>query len=229
MECLEIGCGSGDVAFDLAGMVGPTGRVVATDLDEIKLKLAIQEAEQQRVTNVEFRLADVVNDELQKFHLAHARFVLSHLPNPLKSLEKIWQALLPGGVLAVQDTDFRGHFCHPEFPAFSRYVELYMKTAERRGADSNIGPRLPELLVKAGFEAVQMKVVQVAEMSGESKLMAPITMENIADSVLAEGLATRTEIEQLVHELEEVACDAGTVISGPRVIQTWGYRPPALT
>src|ERR1700752_626656 len=31
MNCLEIGCGSGDVAFDLAGIVGPAGRVVATD------------------------------------------------------------------------------------------------------------------------------------------------------------------------------------------------------
>ena len=29
MKCLEIGCGSGDVAFDLAGIVGLDGSVVA--------------------------------------------------------------------------------------------------------------------------------------------------------------------------------------------------------
>jgi SAM-dependent methyltransferase len=44
MECLEVGCGSGDLAFDLAQMVGAGGRVVATDVDEIKLRLARQEA-----------------------------------------------------------------------------------------------------------------------------------------------------------------------------------------
>jgi hypothetical protein len=86
---------------------------------------------------------------------------------------------------------------------------------------------LPGLLVQAGFEAVQMNTVQVAEISGESKLMAPITMENIADSVMAEGLASHAEVDRLVQELYEFACATDTVISGPRVIQTWGRRPSA--
>jgi ubiquinone/menaquinone biosynthesis C-methylase UbiE len=133
MECLEAGCGSGDLAFDLAGIVGPSGRVVATDIDEIKLKLARQEAEQQRLTNLEFRLADIVEDELENFDFVQARFVLTHLLNQQKALEKMWEAIHPGGILAIQDTDFRGHFCHPECAAFSRYVELDTKTAQRRG------------------------------------------------------------------------------------------------
>jgi hypothetical protein len=62
-------------------------------------------------------------------------------------------------------------------------------------------------------------------MSGESKLMAPLTMENIADSVLAEGLAFRAEVDRLVHDLYEFARDPDTVVSGPRVVQTWGHRP----
>ena len=91
--------------------------------------------------------------------------------------------------------------------------------------DPNIGPRLPGLLVKAGFEAIQMNVVQPAAMSGEVKLMAPLTMENIADAVLAEGLASRAEIDRLVHELYEFARDPDTVVAGPRVVQAWGHRP----
>jgi SAM-dependent methyltransferase len=225
MNCLEIGCGSGDVAFDLARIVGPNGTVVATDIDEIKLRLAQQEAEQHHLTNLEFRLANILEEELENFDLVHARFVLTHLANPQKALEKVRRSLNPGGVLAVEDVDFRGHFCHPEHSAFSRYVDLYTKTVQRRGADPNIGPRLPELLLKAGLEGVQINVVQLAAMSDESKLMAPLTMENIADSVLAEGLASPAEVERLVHELYEFARDPGTVISGPRVVQTWGYCP----
>jgi len=197
--------------------------VVATDIDQIKLNLASREAEQLHLTNLELRLVDVVNDGFEKFDFGYARFVLSHLRDPEKALEKIRQVIRPGGVLAVQDTDFRGHFCHPEFGAFSRYVELYTKTVQRRGGDSNIGPRLPGLLVQAGFEAVQMNIVQVAELSGESKLMAPITMENIAGSVLAEGLASNAEIDRIIHALYEFACRPDTVI-GPRVMQTWGHR-----
>ena len=108
MECLEVGCGSGDLAFDLSQMVGAGGRVVATDIDEIKLRLARQEAEQQRLTNLEFRLADIVEDEFEKFDFAHARFVLTHLRNPQEALEKMWRAIRPGGILVLQDSDFRG-------------------------------------------------------------------------------------------------------------------------
>ena len=44
MACLEIGCGGGDVAFDMARMVGPAGRVVGTDIDETELELGRREA-----------------------------------------------------------------------------------------------------------------------------------------------------------------------------------------
>ncbi|MBV9877733.1 MAG: class I SAM-dependent methyltransferase [Verrucomicrobia bacterium] len=225
MNCLEIGCGSGDIAFELARIVGPRGKVVATDIDEIKLRLAREEAAEHGLTNLEFRCADILTEQLEKFDFVHARFLLTHLPDPRKALEQVRLALHPGGALVVEDVDFRGHFCHPENRSFSRYVELYIKTAQRRGADPNIGPRLPGLLVEAGIKAVRINLVQVVGMSDESKLMAPLTMENIADSVLTEGLASHVEIHQLVHELYEFAHDPTTIISGPRVIQTWGHRP----
>src|ERR1700747_29997 len=118
-----------------------------------------------------------------------------------------------------QDSDFRGCFCHPECAAFSRYVQLYTQTAQGRAVDPNIGPRLPGLLAKAGFEKIQINVVQNAAMSGEVKLMAPLTMENIVDAVLAAGLASRAELDRLVHELYEFARDPDTVIGGPRVVE----------
>ena len=50
-------------------------------------------------------------------------------------------------------------------------------------------------------------------------------MENIADAVLAERLASRKEIERLVSELYAFAQDRSTVVSFPRVVEAWGYRP----
>jgi 2-polyprenyl-3-methyl-5-hydroxy-6-metoxy-1,4-benzoquinol methylase len=66
-------------------MVGAGGRVVANDVDEIKLRLARQEAQQQQLTNLESRLADIVEDEFEKFDFAHARFVLTHLADLQKA------------------------------------------------------------------------------------------------------------------------------------------------
>src|SRR5215831_4707380 len=58
MACMDAGCGGGDVAFDLARIVGPEGRVVGVDFDEVKLELARNEAHVQQLSNVEFRKAD---------------------------------------------------------------------------------------------------------------------------------------------------------------------------
>jgi ubiquinone/menaquinone biosynthesis C-methylase UbiE len=225
MECLEVGCGSGDVAFDLARRVGPQGRVVATDIDQIKLELASREAGVQQLSNIEFRLSDITQDNhAQEFDLVHARFILTHLPNPERALTKMRQALRPGGVVVIEDIDFRGYFCHPDSPALWRYVDLYTQAVQRRGGDANIGPRLPALLQDAGFETVQMNIVQPAGSTGEIKLMSAITMENIAGAVIAEGLATQGEIDEIVTELYEYASTFGTLSSTPRIVEAWGYQ-----
>jgi ubiquinone/menaquinone biosynthesis C-methylase UbiE len=226
MTCLEVGCGGGDLACDMAQMVGSAGKIVATDIDEKKLEIAGQEAHAQQLKNVEFRLADITeSDPGTSFDLVHARFLLTHLANPAQALARMRQALQPGGIVVIEDIDFRGHFSHPETTALGRYVELYTETVRRRGADANIGPRLPALLRETGFEDVRMNVVQPAGSDGEVKLLNPLTMENIADAVLAEGLASADEVDRLVAELYEFARTPGTVASMPRVVEAWGSRP----
>lgn len=64
-----------------------------------------------------------------------------------------------------------------------------------------------------------MNVVQPAGTEGEVKLLNPLTMENIEDAVLAEGLASRAEIDKIVAELYEFARATGTVGSAPRVVE----------
>ena len=103
-------------------------------------------------------------------------------------------------------------------------TSLYTETVKRHGADPNIGPRLPALLAAAGFENVQMTVAQPAALDGEVKLMSPLTMENIADAVMAEGLASRSEIDQIVGELYTYARTPGTIGCMPRVVEAWGRR-----
>ena len=225
MVCLEAGCGGGDVAFDMARLVRPGGAIVATDIDETKLRLAREEAAQEELTNIEFRLADITKDGLDReFDFVHARFLLTHLQNPAGALTKMWHAMRPGGIIVIEDIDFTGYFCYPECLAQRRYAELYTETVRRRGADANIGPRLPPLLTAAGFEDVEMNVVQPASTTGDVKIITPLTMENIADSAVEEGLASREEIDRLIAELYEFANTPGTIGCMPRVFQVWGRR-----
>jgi 2-polyprenyl-3-methyl-5-hydroxy-6-metoxy-1,4-benzoquinol methylase len=58
LACLDVGCGGGDVTLELARRVAPHGKAVGTDIDQTKLELARQEAQQQGVTNVEYHLSE---------------------------------------------------------------------------------------------------------------------------------------------------------------------------
>ncbi len=224
--CLDVGCGGGDVTLDLARLVEPRGCVVGIDLDEVKLDLARAEAAAAGLSNAEFRRGDIVTGVLPTpgFDIVYARFLLSHLREPARAVGRMRDLLAPGGLLIVEDVDFSGHFIYPPSAAFADFRALYRRAALARGAQPDIGPRLPGLLEAAGLGPVEMHVVQPASLRGEVKLIAALTMEAIADSVLAAGFATRERIEETVAELHRLGRDETTVMSAARVMQVWGRK-----
>jgi SAM-dependent methyltransferase len=72
-RCLEVGCGAGGVALWLAGRVGTTGRVLATDLDARFMTGREQ-------PNLDVQKHDITTDAIEpgSFDLAHTRNVLAH-------------------------------------------------------------------------------------------------------------------------------------------------------
>ncbi|MEO8602676.1 MAG: methyltransferase domain-containing protein [bacterium] len=228
IACLDVGCGGGDGSVELARLVGPSGRVLGVDLDAEKIEVARREAAALQLSQIEFQVSEAsLRGTAAEFDVVFARFLLTHLGDSAAAVRHMIERLRPGGVAIVEDIDFRGHFCHPELAAFQRYVELYTQVVRRRGADPDIGPRLPELLLDAGCEAVGVQVVQPAGIDGEVKRIAAITMENIADALLAAELASQEEIDAIIGALFAAAADGRTLMSLPRIVQAWGRRPAA--
>jgi ubiquinone/menaquinone biosynthesis C-methylase UbiE len=225
-NCLDVGCGSGDVTILLAQRA-PNGRTVGVDIDEAKVQLAIADSSTAANSNVEFRVGNIFDTPTDSdlFDVVYVRFVLTHLPDPLAALQSLTRWLNPGGVLITEDIDFRGHFCHPESDAFNQYIDWYSTAVRRRGCDPDIGPRLPSLLSQAGFSQVDINVVQPAGSDNEAKQISPITLEAIAESVLAAHLTTPERLSEVVDELYQFANDPTTVMSIPRIVQAWGTWP----
>src|SRR5262249_61850403 len=84
----------------LAGRVGREGRVVATDLNPRFLA-------GHGLPNVEVRRHNIIEDELEAAHydLAHCRALLMHLPDPIRALRRLVDAVRPGGWLLVEEAD----------------------------------------------------------------------------------------------------------------------------
>jgi SAM-dependent methyltransferase len=228
LVCLDVGCGGGDATLELGRRVGPRGQAVGVDIDLTKLETARKEAAEFGVPNVRFERRDIRESSVtERFDVVYSRFLLTHLEDPAGAVDAFRRHLRPGGVVAVEDIDFSGYFTHPESKAFRRYHELYCSTVRRRGGDPNIGPRLPGLLERCGFHDVGVSVVQPVATQGEAKLINPLTMENIANTVLEDRLATREEVDGIVRALYEFAADPSTVAGMPRVVQVWGRLPTA--
>lgn len=222
--CLDLGCGGGDVTFDIARITGPGGRVTAVDIDEAKLEIARREAAQQGISNVVFEVQDInAWKPAEKFDVVYARFILTHLASPDTVIETLHRRIRPGGVMIVEDIDFRGHFAEPDCPALRTYVELYTNSVRQRGGDPEIGPRLPGLLRRAGFEDVCLQLHHPVALEGGIKLLTCVTLENIAEAVLDDKLITGSKLRETIEELYAFARDPTTVLGGPRVFQTWGY------
>jgi 2-polyprenyl-3-methyl-5-hydroxy-6-metoxy-1,4-benzoquinol methylase len=224
MTCLDVGCGGGHVTLLMANLVGPRGKVVGIDADAQILALVQEDIEAAGVENVELRHLDAANSHDGQFDLVYARFLLTHLSNPQQCLQSMIAACKPGGVVAVEDIDFTGNFCHPPCQPYQRYTELYQQVVERKGGDPNIGPKLPGMLRQARLDDVQVEVVQPTHLDAERKMTASITMQRIASSVIAEGLASEEEIGEIIKGLNDAAADPELLMSVPRIFQTWGSK-----
>jgi SAM-dependent methyltransferase len=226
LRCLDVGCGGGDVSFDLASIVGLTGRVVGLDIDASKIELARADAAQVAVTNVEFRVGDLTDGLGDgQYDVVYARFLLTHLSAPEAGVATMKRALRPGGRLVVEDIDFRGSFCEPENAKFSQYEDIYEQSARASGGDPWIALRVPAMFVAAGLDRVQPTIVQAADLVGESKVMPALTLENIRGTALRHGVATADEIDSLVDELYALARDETTFVANPRMVQVIGVKP----
>jgi hypothetical protein len=101
-EILEAGCGTGNVAFEIAGLF-PDAKVTAIDITEKSLEIANRKLTGGHIPNLEFRRSDLMeyDPELGNFDFIHCQGVLHHLSSPLKGLQNLYMYLKPGGYAYV--------------------------------------------------------------------------------------------------------------------------------
>jgi SAM-dependent methyltransferase len=135
--CCDVGSGAGTIAAWLAEQVGPTGSVVALDVD-VRFLPAPSGL-------VEVRTADVTVDPIgdAEFDLVHARAVLQHVEQREQVLDAMVAAARPGGWVVVTDSDWIQFYAQPLPEPFGELSRLMRASSEQRhGHDATWGRRL---------------------------------------------------------------------------------------
>lgn len=98
-KVLDVAAGAGDQTLDILERVGAGGSVLATDLSPDILAMAAQRAAAAGYRNVETRVCDGENLDVDDagFDAAVCRLGLMFFGDPLRGLREMFRALKPGG------------------------------------------------------------------------------------------------------------------------------------
>lgn len=98
---LDVGCGPGTTAVELAIRVSPDGEVVGVDISPAMVAAATRRAVAQEATNVHFVVADAQREVPGRdFDAAYSRFGVMFFADPVAAFVNIGRALRAGGRLA---------------------------------------------------------------------------------------------------------------------------------
>ena len=219
-HCLEVGGGSGSIASWLADRVGPTGRVLATDIDPRFL-------EPLKLPNLEVRRHDIATDPLPEaaFDLVHARLVLMHLPDRERALARMISALKPGGWLVDEEYDSSSM---PPDPAVSPGEALLptqvamFRLLEDHGVDRLYGRLLcgrlrVHGLVRIGGEARAF----MWQHASPGAALVRATYELLRDAMVEGDYITPQQFEEDIARLD----DPDFLMPSPILWSAWGRRP----
>lgn len=218
-HCWEVGAGGRNIPEALVATVGPSGRVLATDIDTSWL---------EPTGAYEVLQHDIAADpppEPGTFDLVHARLVLVHVPDRARALATMVAALRPGGWLLIEDADtaLQPLACLDDNGPAQRANRLRAAMREllvRRGADLSFGRTLPRVLRAAGL--VDVAATGSFPVGGLACNRLEIaTIHHVRDELLAAGLADEAEIDAHLAAIEAGELD----LTYAPLISAWGRRP----
>ncbi len=138
--CVDVGAGGGDVSVALAQVVGRTGRVYAVDVDPRRRdEIAALAAEHAQVLALSQAGEELTLPEL--VDLAFCRFLLLHVPEPLRVLRRMTASVKPGGWVVAQEP-------------ITTAGRIGGRALSMEARDQDVGAILPALVREAGLVLV---------------------------------------------------------------------------
>jgi SAM-dependent methyltransferase len=216
---LDVGSGLAQLTRDLARAAGRPALGIERSAEQIAEALR-QAAAAGETSLIELREGDaralpLAEQEWGAFDLAHARFVLEHVPDPLEVVRQMARAVKPGGRVVLEDDDHEVLTLHPEPAGFSALWSAYMRTYSEVGNDPRVGRKLVALLHDAGLSPKRNTWLFFGSCAGEAQFEALV-------SNMLKLIGDQRERISRAGALDATAFDAAFA-----ALRAWGERKDA--
>src|SRR5215210_635854 len=218
---LDVGCGVMSWLRILSEWVGPSGRVVGTDIDQRLLDAARSFLDAESIANVDLAVDDLFDSKLEpdSFDLVHARYVIAPLGRGREQVASHRRLVRPGGSLVLEEWDLGSWHFNPRAPAAERLIRLLSEIFAVLGGEAGRG--LPELLREIGIEEPEIDAHVIALGPGHPYLRLPLQFSVALESRLLETL-TEDELASLRRAAETELAEPGRWGTTFTLIQSWG-------
>lgn len=225
-SCLDAGCGPGETMRMLAERVGPEGRVLGMDADTSIGILAVEMLHRTGNRQCGFHTHDLTAAEPvpgAPFDLVYARLLLFHVPQRVAMLERLWDAVAPGGHLVVQDYDLRTASVLPDLASFAEVGRVIFGAFGAAGADISVGARLTRLFEEAGVGVPDgTDVTGRIEPLGTGSAMFANVFRSLLPVALAHGITTEDAAAATLAAFgDDAAQFADSPMTWPLMIGAW--------
>lgn len=230
MSCLDVGCGPGEVMRLMGEIVGPNGQVTGVDVDGALGREALGVLQSTTASQFSFLEQNIEQEgEVagQPFDVTFARIVLIHLHDPQAVLRKMYANTKPGGVLIIQEYDFRTTDIYPHLPAFAEFEKVFNGVFDRSGCDTRIGAKMPVHFADAGIGIPDgTDVAGISQPLAEASGMFQAAYRSVLPHALKMGLTTEANSAAFFADIHQAATGEWTYSAlWPLLISTWKRKP----
>jgi ubiquinone/menaquinone biosynthesis C-methylase UbiE len=164
---LDLGTGPGFLALELHALY-PEADVIGVDNNPDVIARAQQRLDAISARRVHFVVGNI-QDALPPgpFDLAYASLVFLYLTDIPRTVERIYQALAPGGTLWIKDLN-TGSSEYTSDPEYQYLTSNLFASLRKAGYHVDTTTDLPPLLASAGFTDIQLHHDEAYPMGGRS-------------------------------------------------------------
>lgn len=220
---LEVGCGTGEMACWMAEKIGPLGQIFAVDSSDKQIEIAKQRAKIKGIRNITFINSSVFDlCDLPLFDLIYSRFILMHVDKPYVALQVMLRFLKTNGRIVCEEACNAVTCCYPPSLAFQKYRQLLLDLAVKKGLDFNLGDKIYSYFYDLKLKNIFVNFIQPVFQTKREKLLMPLLVKEAKNNFVSNHLASESEIDQLLKELEKIVEDDKYLVSFSRTTQIYG-------